>query len=74
MKEISLDVLMIRDREYFRKHPECDSYIREYITNELHYLKDKQPPYMLVRKINNGVRVREPLWGFEMVENEFRYW
>ena len=62
MKEISLDILMIRDKEYFRKHPECDCYIREYITNEMPYPKAEQPPYVLVTKINDGVRARQSLW------------
>ena len=34
LEEISLDVLMLRDRHYFEAHPDCTEYIRELVPGE----------------------------------------
>ena len=60
MEEISLDILMIRDQEYFKKHPDQTSYIRECIRGE--FAEGFDPPYVLVTKIYEGIRIRQPIW------------
>ena len=71
-EEISLDVLMLRDKQYFIDHPHCDRYIREYVPGELlNYppgvvLFDKdgsEIKYTLVIKLlgNPGARARRPI-------------
>ena len=74
--EISLDILILRDREYFIRHPTKNQYIREYIPGEFDYLLPGVPPdviifnedgkelkYILVTTINDDIRSRQPLFS-----------
>ena len=59
-QEILLEWLMIRDRQWFRAHPEQTSYIREFIKGEVPgELLQSNPKGVLVTKIEDGFRIRE---------------
>ena len=60
-KEISLEMLMARDRYWFEKHPDHNSYIREYIKGEFPVEVKPTPRYVLVTQIGLGLRSRMTL-------------
>ena len=70
-QEITLDILMIRDQQYFRQHPSQNSYIREYVPGEFDFPpniilfneKGKELKYVLVQQIHPELRTRSPLFG-----------
>ena len=78
-EEISLDILMLRDRHYFEIHPDCAEYIREMVPGEfvpyyagvvLFAADGSEYKYTLVRKAPPkypGLRFR-----FMMSEKEFQ--
>ena len=56
-----IDLVMQRDRQYFRTNPDKVSYIREYIDGELgdvSELKISNPRYVLITKITDDLRTR----------------
>ena len=69
--EISLDILMIRDQQYFKRHPNHNNYIREYVPGEFGFpphitlfnKEGKALNYTLVKQIEPGLRMRQPLFG-----------
>jgi len=62
-----IDLIMLRDRTYFQKYPECSEYIREYIPGELYPCPSgitmfNEPEYTRVTKLSEDARIRQPLW------------